>query len=152
MCIRDRIESAELMPEGGFGGGRSQRGGKGARRGGKSGRGGGNSGVSAKVFGFLAEKYDKNGDGKISPEEHDRGEELFARLDKDGDRFLTAKDWEVEVPRAKPSARQKSQTAPEAGVVAPDFELTLVNDASKTVKLSSFAGDKPVALIFGSCS
>lgn len=148
------LDSAEMRPEGGFGGGfgggRGQRGGRGGGgRGGKGGGGkGGNSGVSAKVFDFLAEKYDKNGDKKISLEEHNRGEELFSRLDKDGDQFLTAKDWLVDAPREK----KKSLAAPVAGVVAPDFELTLVDDANKTMKLSSFAGEKPVALIFGSCS
>ena len=149
-----KLDSAEMLPGGGFGGGRGQRGGKGGKGGGgKSGKGGGGkggSGVSAKVFDFLAEKYDKDGDKKISPQEHDRGEELFARLDKDKDGFLTSKDWEIETPRGKRTG--SDQTAPEVGAVAPDFELTLVDDEKKTLKLSSFAGEKPVALIFGSCS
>ena len=141
------LESAEMRPVGGFGRGqRGGRGGKGGRGkgGGKGGKGGGNSGVSSKVFDFLAEKYDENGDKKISPEEHNRGEELFARLDKDNDQFLTAKDWEIEAPRGQSSSK-KSLTAPVEGTVAPDFELTLVEDPEKTVKLSSFAGQKPVA-------
>ncbi len=140
-----KLDSTEMQPQGGFGGGRGQRGGRG---GGGGRKGGGNSGVSGKVFDFLAEKYDKNGDKKISPEEHNRGAELFARLDKDGDQFLTANDWSVTAPRAK----KENLTAPVAGAVAPDFELTLANDENKTMKLSSFAGEKPVALIFGSCS
>lgn len=143
-----KLDSSEMQPEGGFGGGRGQRGSRGG--GGKgAGRGGmGGGGVSAKVFDFLAEKYDKNGDKKISPEEHDRGAELFASLDKDNDGFLTPKDWEVAAPRAK----KENLPAPTAGIMAPDFELTLVEDENKTMKLSSFAGEKPVALIFGSCS
>ena len=161
-----QIDSSEMMPAGGFGGGRGQgargQGGKGGRGkgvgkgkggGGKGGKGGGKGGgaeVGAKVFDFLKEKYDKDGDGKISPEEHNRGDELFASLDKDGDKYLTAKDWEVDAPRAKRPNRDL--VAPVVGAVAPDFELTLAKDAKKTVKLSSFAGDKPVALIFGSCS
>ena len=46
--------------------------------------------------------------------------------------------------------RQRGGTAPAAGQLAPDFELPLVGDDQTTVKLSSFAGVKPVALIFGS--
>ena len=159
-----QLDSSEMMPAGGFGGGRGQGsrgqgggkggrgkgGGKGKGGGGKNGKGGGGAEVGAKVFDFLAEKYDKDGDGKISPEEHNRGAELFASLDKDGDKFLTANDWEVDAPRAKRPNRDL--VAPVVGAVAPDFELTLAKDANKTVKLSSFAGDKPVALIFGSCS
>lgn len=129
---------------GGKGKGGKGKGGRGKGKGGKSG------GISGQVFDFLAEKYDKDGDKKISPAEHNRGEELFASLDKDKDGFLTAKDWEIEAPRGKRTESQ--QTAPVAGAVAPDFELTLVNDAEKSVTLSSFAGEKPVALIFGSCS
>lgn len=136
-----KLDSAEMQPEGGFGGGRGQRGDTGGRK-------GGNSGVSGRVFDYLAEKYDKNGDKKISPEEHNRGAELFARLDKDGDQFLTANDWVVTAPRAK----KENLTAPVAGDVAPDFELTLADDENKAIKLASFVGEKPVALIFGSCS
>ncbi len=39
--------------------------------------------------------------------------------------------------------------APKAGDIAPDFELRDVN-AENPVRLSSFRGRKPVALIFGS--
>ena len=36
------------------------------------------------------------------------------------------------------------------GKKAPDFDLPTIKDPKKTIKLSSFAGKKPVALIFGS--
>ncbi len=39
--------------------------------------------------------------------------------------------------------------APKRGDVAPDFELRDIN-AENPVRLSSFKGKKPVALIFGS--
>ena len=39
--------------------------------------------------------------------------------------------------------------APAVGDAAPDFELPLLGDKGR-VRLSSFRGDKPVALIFGS--
>jgi peroxiredoxin len=42
--------------------------------------------------------------------------------------------------------------APKVGEQAPDFELTYVAEPDKTVRLSSFIGKKPVALIFGSCT
>lgn len=39
--------------------------------------------------------------------------------------------------------------APKVGEMAPDFELS-DTQGEKTVKLSDFRGQKPVALIFGS--
>ena len=47
----------------------------------------------------------------------------------------------------KPPGRESTQL--KAGDVAPDFELKTL-DGKQTVKLSSFRGKKPVALIFGS--
>ena len=47
----------------------------------------------------------------------------------------------------KPPQRGSSQL--KAGDLAPDFELKTL-DGKRTVKLSSFRGKKPVALIFGS--
>lgn len=41
------------------------------------------------------------------------------------------------------------KNAPKAGDLAPDFELWDVHN-ERTVKLSDFRGEKPVALIFGS--
>ena len=41
------------------------------------------------------------------------------------------------------------KSAPKAGDIAPDFELSDVN-GSNTVTLSQFRGEKPVALVFGS--
>jgi AhpC/TSA family/EF hand len=43
---------------------------------------------------WLAERYDKNGDGKITPEEFSGPEKLFARLDRDGDGTITADDFD----------------------------------------------------------
>jgi hypothetical protein len=40
-------------------------------------------------------------------------------------------------------------SAPKQGGVAPDFELADVN-GQNPVRLSAFAGQKPVALVFGS--
>jgi hypothetical protein len=53
---------------------------------------------------------------------------------------------------AKPDDRkspQRRSTQLKPGDMAPDFELKTL-DGKRTVKLSSFRGKKPVALIFGS--
>lgn len=39
------------------------------------------------------EKNDKNGDGRVSPDEWSRSPAIFERIDKDGDGFLTADDF-----------------------------------------------------------
>jgi len=44
---------------------------------------------------------------------------------------------------------ERETLAPEIGADAPDFKLPLLN-SGKHVQLSSFRGQKPVALIFGS--
>jgi len=49
---------------------------------------------AANPWKVLSEKYDKNKDGKITREEHNRGEQSFARLDRDGDGFVTEADLE----------------------------------------------------------
>lgn len=57
---------------------------------------------------------------------------------------------------AEPGTRKKREPRPERvpdklkqGDVAPDFELKSV-DGKRQVQLSSFRGERPVALIFGS--
>lgn len=110
---------------------------------------------SADVFKFLAEKYDKNDDGKLSKEEYDRSAENFEKFDRNKDGLLSAEDWKVAGQPTRGGRHQRSHggsTAPVAGDIAPDFELTAVKDAEQKIQLSSFAGKKPVALIFGSCT
>lgn len=53
--------------------------------------------------------------------------------------------------RKEALARQKQldTQAPKAGDPAPDFELS-DSDGQNPVRLSSFRGQKPVALLFGS--
>lgn len=53
--------------------------------------------------------------------------------------------------RAESSGRTPDHHAPKVGEVPPDFTLTSA-DGSKTVRLSDFAGEKPVVLVFGSHS
>ena len=121
-------------------------------RGGRGGRGG-----TTNVWNFLAEKYDKNKDGKIAKDEYDRGAETFERLDRNEDGVLTRQDWEgVSGPFGGGPGQRPGDglrgVAPEKGAPAPDFKLSHITDPAKTVSLSSFAGKKPVALIFGSCT
>ncbi len=112
---------------------------------------------------FLAEKYDKDKDGIITPKEYDRRVETFVRLDADGNNILTKSDFNRPSGGRTAPGRGKRQAdaalsgrqvareqPPKVGEVAPDFKLPLVTDPSQTIQLSSFAGEKPVALIFGS--
>ncbi len=46
------------------------------------------------VWTHLAEKYDANGDGKVTEAEYGRGKDKFARYDRDGDGVLTDADFE----------------------------------------------------------
>ena len=112
-------------------------------------RGGGRS---ADVFKFLSEKYDADKDGKITAEEYDRSEENFERFDTNKDGVLTAADWSGQSARSRRGQRRGDSDAPAVGEQAPDIKLTEILDETKKVQLSSFAGNKPVALIFGSCT
>jgi len=59
---------------------------------------------------------------------------------------LTQERWHaIQVEQAKREAR-----VPSAGDVAPDFELPVLGDLERTVRLSSFRDERAVALIFGS--
>lgn len=107
------------------------------------------------VFKFLADKYDANSDGKLTKEEYDRSEENFQRFDTNKDGVLSADDWSDGKAANRSRGRQRhagGSAAPSEGEQAPDFTLTHVLDDKKEVQLSSFAGSKPVALIFGSCT
>lgn len=95
---------------------------------------------------FVAEKYDTDGNGTVSRKEYTRSDSAFDLLDIDGDGMLSGDDW-------KGRQRRKSGgQAPAAGDVAPNFSLTEVKDPTRTISLSNFAGQKPVALLFGSCT
>ena len=106
------------------------------------------------AFQVLAKKYDANDDGKIDKQEYDRDAKTFARLDTNNDGTLSAEDWQGRHSNRHRGGRDRhgNGKAPRTGQVAPDFELTHVQDESKTIKLSDFAGKKPVALLFGSCT
>jgi hypothetical protein len=46
--------------------------------------------------------------------------------------------------------RERQERAPKVGQAAPDFDLPFLGDSERTVRLSSFQGRRPVALVFGS--
>ncbi|MFK7765931.1 MAG: hypothetical protein AB8B55_01725 [Mariniblastus sp.] len=107
------------------------------------------------IWEYYAKKYDKDSDGKLSKSEYDRGDDRFARLDKNKDGVLTKDDWTASGGRRRGGRRggNGAQTkVPAPGDVAPDFDLVDIAKPDSTIKLSSFAGNKPVALIFGSCT
>lgn len=68
----------------------------------------------------------------------------FDAADADHDGKLDLEDLRRATPAAGP------MRVPKVGDVAPDFDLPTLADAEQTIKLSGFAGSKPVALIFGS--
>jgi hypothetical protein len=104
------------------------------------------------VLGKLLRQYDKNGDGKVQKDEYPRTAEGFTNLDRNADGAVDEKDLSVTGRRAQPQPmlRRAAQAPPKAGQDAPDFDLPMLGMKGTTVKLSSFRGDRPVALIFGS--
>jgi hypothetical protein len=66
---------------------------------------------------------------------------VHAMVDLDGDGVLTPNELD---------GRPSREGAPTAGTKAPDFELAFAKDPERKVRLSSFVGQRPVALIFGS--
>jgi len=105
---------------------------------------------------LLVAEHDKDKDGKITQSEYTRGKDRFARLDSDGDGVITKSDLSRGDGRRRGRGRGRdrrsrgaSPAAPKQGAAAPDFTLKTL-DGKKKVRLSSFKGKKPVALIFGS--
>ena len=95
--------------------------------------------------------YDKNRDGKIT-----RGEasgplaQRFARMDANGDSVIDQGELRQLAYRiGRRRAGRDGEGVAAEGKIAPDFKLKSL-DSNRTVQLSSFAGTKPVALIFGS--
>jgi len=104
--------------------------------------------------------------------DYDRTSHLLAKIDSDQDGMLAFTEFLAyfegrdknhdgelslaEAGRAAPQrqrapagARNRQFSGPKAGERAPDFELSLLGGGNP-VRLSSFAGKQPVALIFGS--
>lgn len=99
----------------------------------------------------LLRQYDKDGDGKVQKSEYPRTDAAFANLDRDGNGVIDERDTTTAPPkRAQRTPRDRPGGVPKVGAVAPDFDLPMLGMKDTTVKLSSFRGEKPVALIFGS--
>jgi hypothetical protein len=121
-------------------------------------RGRGGLGITAEALQTLLEKYDKDKDGKIGRSEYPRGDAAFANLDRDKNGAIEEQDLGARPQRGPANRNRRGLGAavtaapklPEVGDVAPDFDLPMLGMKDTTVKLSSFAGKQPVALIFGS--
>ncbi len=95
--------------------------------------------------------YDKNQDGKIThAEASGRLAQRFAHIDVNGDGVIDQAELTQLANRIgrRRTGRDGGGSAVE-GKIAPDFKLKSL-DGKRSVQLSSFAGKKPVALVFGS--
>jgi hypothetical protein len=114
---------------------------------------------------LLFAQLERNGNGKITPDELDA---LFRAWDRDGQGFLSLADVEemfAPPPTAPPGSGGPSkatlvrglfrqelgslESGPKLGDLAPDFTLK-THDRQGVVRLSEHRGVKPVVLIFGS--
>ena len=111
--------------------------------------------LSDRRFGMLRRALDTNLDGSV---QHREIAAVFQRLDRDKSQVLSGAEM-VGNPNGGGRGGRRSggnePGVPRPGQPAPDFELPLLDQPKgaknqATVKLSSFAGKKPVALIFGS--
>ncbi len=109
--------------------------------------------LSDRRFGMLRRALDEDQDGSVQYREIAA---VFRKLDRDKSKKLTGAEMGSNRSRG---GRGNEAGVPQPGQLAPDFDLPLVDQpvgrpkgAKKevTIKLSSFAGKKPVALIFGS--
>jgi hypothetical protein len=81
------------------------------------------------LLGFLRERYDADGDGKVARAEYQRDDEHWKRMDRDADGFVTAVDWE----KPPPDKRLREPIrAPGKGSLAPRFNLTEVRAEPET--------------------
>ncbi|HVS11658.1 MAG TPA: hypothetical protein VMS76_17455 [Planctomycetota bacterium] len=125
------------------------------------------------VWDYLKGRHDKDGDGRITRAEYERDDAHFARLDTDGNGVIELSDLEG---RARGRPGYDETRPPGAGDEAPDFALEVLeatpdgvgaaegflagglggkdggsrSKEPERVRLSSFRGKRPVALIFGS--
>ncbi|MFQ5506075.1 MAG: EF-hand domain-containing protein [Planctomycetota bacterium] len=104
----------------------------------RSPRGGGQLGGGMSRFAdMMLERLDADQDGEVQVKEIAG---LFLEIDADENGSIDSKELGTAI----------LPKLPVKGDPAPDFTLAMSDDPDKTVTLSSFAGKKPVALIFGS--
>ncbi|MHC4079471.1 MAG: EF-hand domain-containing protein [Planctomycetota bacterium] len=109
--------------------------------------------LSDRRFGMLRRALDGNGDGSVQITEFGA---TFKRLDADSSKELAGAEMGGDS-RGRSGGRGGRGAAgvPQPGQPAPDFDLPLADQPAGakeevTIQLSSLAGKKPVALIFGS--
>ena len=99
--------------------------------------------------------------GALPPTEAGRRGGQSADLDRDRDGEVSLADLAIvhslvdldgdgELGTSELDGRPSREDAPRTGEKAPDFELALAKDPESKVRLSSFTGKRPVALVFGS--
>ena len=111
----------------------------------------GGSAVTRNAWAYFHERYDENGDGRVTRAEYPRGEDGFTRLDFDEDRAVTLDDfldredanWALEM-----EEYVVAEGGPQVGELAPEFKLTSID--GEEFDLASYRRKKPVVLIFGS--
>lgn len=116
--------------------------------------------VPERMVRMMVRMFDADQSGSVSVAELDA---QFAKVDADKSGALEAS--EIKMSRRGGGRREgrsgrgqgdssrpakANKGVPQPGDVAPDFILPLLGKGKKTAQLSSFAGKKPVALIFGS--
>ncbi len=124
---------------------------------------------------YLAERYDRDGDGRITWEEYRRDREAFRNLDRNGDGVLTREDArQLGRPAARGGRGGRSRGAdasaargPREGQKAPAIRLPILSEEApaegrkkeagggkgkeeEVFDLAAFRKKKPVALVFGS--
>jgi hypothetical protein len=96
-----------------------------------------------RALALLLQRYDADKDGKVQRGEYPRAAAAFANLDRD-------KNGAIDAWRKVAATLREPEPLAKRGELAPDFELPMLGMKGKTVKLSSFRGERPVALVFGS--
>ncbi|MCZ6794089.1 MAG: hypothetical protein O7J95_10815 [Planctomycetota bacterium] len=139
--VVDEEKLQSLLPGRGGPGGRDSRG-PGSRGPGEFGR-------------RMVQMMDRDGDERLEISDL---EAIFSELDRDESGTIETGEMGRRGSGGRGSGgrgpggreRERGSDLPQKGDVAPDFELPYAKDENKLVRLSSFAGKRPVALVFGS--
>ena len=102
---------------------------------------------------YLARLYDADSDGQIVRAEYPRSDTYWASLDTSADGVITQEEIESRRPFWREAGRERppAPAYPGVGELAPVFDLAVLDDPEgRSVRLDSFRGNKPVALVFGS--